>query len=70
MLKFFFVAASGATPKPSLRPLLVEQVSSISPSVYEHQFALCCQPLTSDEVKEQVRSTVQRDFFLSSGRVQ
>ena len=70
MLKFFFAAASGATPKPSLRPLLVEQVSSISPSVYEHQFALCCQPLTSDEVKEQVRSTVQRDFFLSSGRVQ
>ena len=59
----FFVGASGVTPKRSLRPLLVEQVSSISTSVDEHQFALGCQPLTSDEVKEQVWSTVQREII-------
>ena len=50
MLKFF-VGASGVTPKRSLRPMLVEQVGSISPSVDKRQFASCCQPLTSEEVK-------------------
>ena len=36
--------ARGVTPKRSLRPLLVEQMRSISPSVDAHHFALCCQP--------------------------
>ena len=62
MLNFFFVGASSVTPTRSLRPLLVEQVGSISPSVDENQFAFC-QPLTSDEVKAQVWSTVQSDIF-------
>ena len=43
--------ARGVTPKRSLRPMLVEQVGSISPSVDKRQFASCCQPLTSEEVK-------------------
>ena len=61
MLKFFLLEQV-ASPKRSLRPPLVDQVSSISPSVDEPQFAVCCQPLTSDEVKEQVWSTVQREI--------
>ena len=62
-VEVFFVGASGVTPKRSLRPLLVEQVNSISSFVDEHQFAFCCQPLTSDDVKEQVWSTRRREIF-------
>ena len=63
MLNLFLVGASGVTPKRSLRPLLVEHAGSISPSVDEHQFALCCRPSTSDESKEEVWFTVQIDVF-------
>ena len=45
-VEVFSVGASGVTPKRSLRPPLVDQVSSISPSVDEPPFAVCWQPLT------------------------
>ena len=59
----FSVGASGVTPKRSLRPLLVEQVGSISLPVGANQFAFFCQALTSNEVNAQVWSAVQSNIY-------